>query len=150
MPTLHEYISLKLIDSGVSVFEPLNTSSDIDFAIRTGDGTYTEVIIREPVSQKDSSSFQMDRFRPRAHLFILCVTSNYECWLIPSIVFERFASGAPVEASWVLNLGTPNDIESLGERLSVYKDRWSLLSNYTKYKSTLSDPVALKVRIAMG
>ena len=150
MPTVHEYISSKLIESGVSVFKPLNSNSDIDFAIRTGDGTYTEVIIRESISENDALSFQMDRFRPRAHLFILCVTSNHECWLIPSIAFERFASGAPVEASWVLNLGTPNGNDSLVERLSVYKDRWSLLSNYTKYKSTLSDPVALKVRIAMG
>ncbi len=149
MSNERERIGSKLMDNGVSVFTPLGLNSDIDFAIRTGDGTYIEVIVRNH-KPENGHSFQMNRFRPRPHLFIICITSKEEHWIIPSTVFERFASGAPVEASWVLNLDASNPNNQLPERLSVYQERWSLLSNYTSFKSTLNDPVALKVRIAMG
>ena len=150
MSNSKEQVGSKLIDLGVSVFAPLNENVYIDFAIRTGDGTYIELLIRECLSENGRYSFQMDRFRPRSNLFIICITANDEHWIIPSTVFERFASGAPGEPSWVLDINPSNARDSLHERLSVYRDRWSLISKYTAYKSTLSDPIALKVRIAMG
>ena len=35
-------------------------------------------------------------------------------------------------------------------KLAVYKDRWALIAEYSKFHSTLSDPLALQVRLAMG
>ena len=137
-----------LVERRAAVFEPVGGSADVDLAIRTGDGQYVEVIIRDPVSGEEGRSFSMRRFRPRPHLFILCVALGPEAWLLPSVVFERFATGAPGEPEWILHLDAPDD-EPLSERLSVYRERWELIANYAEYRSTLSDPLALRVRIAM-
>ena len=143
-----EYVTGNLIERHAAVFEPVGGSADVDLAVRTGDGQYVEVIVREPVSAEDGRSFLMRRFRPRPHLFILCVAPGLEAWLLPSTVFERFATGAPGEPEWKLELDSPPE-EPLSDRLSVYRERWALIANYTEYRSTLSDPLALRVRIAM-
>lgn len=143
-----EYVIRNLMERQAAVFEPVGGSADVDLAVRTGDGQYVEVICREPLSAQESRSFMMRRFRPRQHLFILCIAPGPEAWLLPSIVFERFATGAPGEPEWVLRLDAPQD-EPLNERLSVYRERWALIANYTEYRSTLTDPLALRVRIAM-
>ena len=143
-----QHVVDNLVERHTAVFEPVGGVADVDLAVRTGDGQYVEVIIKEPVSAEQSRSFMMRRFRPRPHLFILCVAEGPEAWLLPSRVFERFATGAPGEPEWILHLGAPTD-EPLKDRLSVYRERWALIANYTEYRSTLSDPLALRVRIAM-
>ncbi|MDE2836639.1 MAG: hypothetical protein OXL97_03910 [Chloroflexota bacterium] len=143
-----QHVVDNLIERHAAVFEPVGGSADVDLAVRTGDGQYVEVIIREPVPAKEGRSFLMRRFRPRPHLFIMCVAPGFEAWLLPSTVFERFATGAPGEPEWVLQLDAPSD-EPLSDRLSVYRERWALIANYSEYRSTLSDPLALRVRIAM-
>ena len=40
--------------------------------------------------------------------------------------------------------------EPLGDRLDVYRDRWMLITEYSKYRSTLSDPISLQMLISMG
>ena len=143
-----QYVVDNLVERHTAVFEPVGGSADVDLAVRTGDGQYVEVIVKEPVSPEQSRSFMMRRFRPRPQLFIVCVTEGPEAWLLPSGVFERFATGTPGEPEWVLHLDDPAD-EPLSDRLSVYRERWALMANYTEYRSTLSDPLALRVRIAM-
>ena len=143
-----QHVVDNLVERHAAVFEPVGGSADVDLAVRTGDGQYVEVIIKESVPAGQSRSFMMRRFRPRPHLFILCVAEGPEAWLLPSSVFERFATGAPGEPEWVLHLDDPTD-EPLSDRLSVYRERWALIANYTEYRSTLSDPLALRVRIAM-
>ena len=69
--------------------------------------------------------------------------------MFPSGIFERFASGAPLAESRALDLDTTED-EPLRERLSVYRERWALIADYARYRSTLSDPVALRMMIAMS
>ncbi len=91
----------------------------------------------------------MRRFRPRPHLFILCVTADGEAWPLPSPVFERFAAGVPGEPEWTLDLDAPAG-EPLSDRLAVYRERWVLIADYNAYRSTLADPLALQVRLAMG
>ena len=143
-----QYVVDNLVERHAAVFEPVGGSADVDLAVRTGDGQYVEVVVREPVSPEEGRSFLMRRFRPRPHLFILCVGPGPEAWLMPSAVFERFATGAPGEPEWMLELDAPSD-EPLSDRLSVYRERWVLIANYSEYRSTLSDPLALRVRIAM-
>lgn len=143
-----QYVIDNLVQQHAAVFEPVSGSADVDLAVRTGDGQYVEVIVREPVSPEQPRSFMMRRFRPRQHLFILCVGEGPEAWLLPSGVFERFATGAPGEPEWVLQLDEPAD-EPLSDRLSVYRERWALIAKYSEYRSTLGDPLALRVRIAM-
>lgn len=146
--SVRQHVVDNLVERHAAVFEPVGGAADVDLAVRTGDGQYVEVIIREPVSEEMGRSFLMRRFRPRPHLFILCVAPGPEAWLLPSTVFERFATGAPGEPEWVLQLDAKED-EPLNERLSVYRERWPLIANYSEYRSTLSDPLALRVRIAM-
>ena len=143
-----KYVADELIQWHTALFEPVHGASDVDFAVRTGDGRYVEIIVREPSSPDKPRSFVMKRFRPRSHLFIIAVAHGPEAWVLPSIVFERFAAGAPGEKKWNLNLDTPPD-EPLSERLSVYRERWAIIAHYAEYRSTLSDPLALQVRIAM-
>ncbi|MCY4581625.1 MAG: hypothetical protein OXE50_02315 [Chloroflexi bacterium] len=143
-----QYVVNSLVERHAAVFEPVGGSTDIDLAVRTGDGQYVEVIVRESMAAEEPRSFTMRRFRPRPHLFILCIAPGPEAWLVPSTVFERFATGAPGEPEWALQFDAPQD-EPLSERLSVYRERWALIANYGEYRSTLNDPLALRVRIAM-
>ncbi len=144
-----QYVIAKLVERGVAVFEPVGGRADVDLAVRTGDGQYVEVVIREPSATDKPRSFVMRRFRPRPHLFIIGITEGPEAWLIPSTAFERFAAGAPGEPEWLLDLDDSAG-EPLSDRLAVYRERWALIADYSKFRSTLGDPLALQVRIAMG
>ena len=65
-----QHVVDNLVERHAAVFEPVGGSADVDLAVRTGDGQYVEVIIKEPVSEEEKRSFLMRRFRPRPHLFI--------------------------------------------------------------------------------
>jgi hypothetical protein len=64
--------------------------------------------------------------------------------LLPSGVFERFSDAGK------LDLDEDDGGEPLSERLIVYRDRWQLITDFKKYRSTLTDPVALRMMIAFG
>ena len=85
-------------------------------------------------------------------MFFVCVVSQdgapSEAWVLPTSIFERFAGGAPMADSRVLDLDS-SDGEPLRERLSVYRERWALIADYAKYRSTLSDPISLRMMISM-
>ncbi len=137
---------------GAAVFEPIAGKTDVDLAVRTGDGQYVEVVIRQAAAPDKPRAFRMRRFRPRPNLFIVGVVDapeGPEAWLLPSNVFERFAQGAPAGPEWLLNLDDSAG-EPLSDRLAIYRERWALIADYSKFRSTLGDPVALQVRIAMG
>jgi hypothetical protein len=142
------YVVNKLVEHHAAVFEPIGDAG-VDLAVRTGDGQFVEIIIRESSSPDRDRSFVMKRFRPRQHVFIVGVAAGPQAWLIPGHVFERFASGAPGEPEWDLDLDDSAG-EPLSQRLGVYKERWALIAEYSKFRSTLGDPMALQVRIAMG
>ncbi len=151
-PNPKQLVIEKLAGLGAAVFEPVGGKAGVDLAVRAGDGQFVEAIIRQAVSAERPRAFLMRRFRPRPHLFIVGVVDaadGPEAWLLPSNVFERFAQGAPGEPEWVLDLDDDAG-EPLSERLAVYRERWALVAEYSKFRSTLGDPVALQVRIAMG
>lgn len=151
-PASRQFLIEKLTGLGAAVFEPVGGGADVDIAVRAGDGQYVEVLIREAVSPAKPRAFLMRRFRPRPHLFIVGVVQTPdgpEAWLLPSGVFERFAAGAPGEPEWLLDLDDAAG-EPLSERLAVYRERWALIADYSKFRSTLGDPLSLQVRIAMG
>lgn len=83
--------------------------------------------------------------RPRPSLFILGVVSTNpaEAWVLPSGAFDRFADGG------VLALDEPPD-EPLRERLAVYRNRWSLITNFDQFRTTLNDPIALRMLLSLG
>ena len=45
-----KYVADELIQWHTALFEPVHGASDVDFAVRTGDGQYVEIIVREPSS----------------------------------------------------------------------------------------------------
>jgi hypothetical protein len=69
---------------------------------------------------------------------------------VPSHIFERFANGPPGAPSRTLDLDQDDLDETLGDRLDVYRDRWMLITEFLKYRSTLSDPISLQMRISRG
>ncbi|MCI0816162.1 MAG: hypothetical protein J4N29_03845, partial [Chloroflexi bacterium] len=97
-------------------------------------------------------TFEVPRLRDRPNLFIVGVVwdggAPSESWVLPAHVFDRFADGAP-NGPRTLDLDA-DEAEPLGERLAVYKDRWALIAEFSKFHSTLSDPLALQVPLAMG
>ena len=148
------FVSNELLKRGAAVFAPVVDSVGVDLAVRGDDGQYVEVQVKSAggAGGKDPRWFQMGRFRPRPHLFIVGVTFEgdepSETWVLPSGVFDRFATGFG-KATRDLNLDGPKD-EPLRERLAVYKDRWALITEFSKYRATAADPVSLKVRLALG
>ena len=132
------------------LFRPIGTPTEVDLAVRGWDGQYVEVQVRS--AEPGSRTFGMARLRDRPHLFIVGVVWDgeepSESWVLPAHVYDRFASGAG-NAPRSLDLDAPAD-EPLRERLAVYKDRWGLIAEFSKFRSTLSDPVALQVRLALG
>ena len=138
-----------LVEHGGAVFEPAGGPTIVDFVVRGHEGQYVEVLARWPEAGTPRL-FRMKRFRPRPHLFIVGVTwKEDEFWVLPSGVFERFAAGAPAGEQWDLDLDM-NDGEPMDERLAVYRNRWKLITEFSKFRSTLSDPTALQVRLALG
>jgi hypothetical protein len=141
-----EHVADELKSAGASLYVPLVGSNEVDFAIRGDDGQYIEVRVLEATGAR---AFAMGRFRPKPYAFFACVSEG-EDWVIPSNVFERFASGAPGATTQTLDLDASDMGETLGERLAVYRDRWALITHFRKYRSTLSDPVSLQMLLSMS
>ncbi len=136
-----------LKEAGASLFTPLVGADDVDLAVRGADGQYVELRILEP--KGGLRKFTVGRFRPKPYVFFLCVTTE-ETWVIPSNVFERFSQGVPNGPSHTLDFDQDDLGEPIGERLRIYRDRWKLIAEFRKYRSTMSDPVALQMMLAMG
>ena len=143
-----QHVTEALKQHGASLFVPLVGANDVDLAVRGQDGQYVEVLILQP--DDGPRRFAMGRFRPKAHVFFVCVESTEAAWIMPSGIFERFADGAQGADRRVLDLDKDDMGESLGDRLRIYRDRWALIAEYSKYRSTLSDPVSLQMIINMG
>jgi hypothetical protein len=143
-----QHVADKLKEAGASLFVPLVGADDVHLAVRGEEGQYVEVRVLEP--DAGGRAFTMGRFRPKPYVFFVCVTSEPEAWLFPSNIFERFASGAPLDPSRTLDLDAPDMGETLADRLRIYRERWALLKDYRKYRSTLSDPVSLQMMLSMG
>ena len=140
--TAREYVIESLSGADTQLFAPLRRGG-IDLAVRVGAGEYAELLVAEAVSP---NAFRADVRRQRPNLFVIGVLGfgeSAEAWVVPSGAFERFADGD------VLHLDAPSD-EPLRERLAVYRNRWALITDYSKYRSTLTDPVALQVQLALG
>lgn len=140
--TAREFVIESLSGGDTQLFAPLRRGG-IDLAVRVGAGEYAELLVAEAVSP---SSFRADVRRQRPNLFVIGVLGSGEspeAWVVPSGAFERFADAD------VLQLDAPSD-EPLRERLAVYRNRWALITDYAKYRSTLTDPVALQVQLALG
>ena len=145
--SVQQHVVDELKANGASLFTPLVGANDIDFAVRGGDGQYVELRVLEPVA--GGRVFAMGSFRPKPYVFFICVESQ-ATWVMPSHIFERFATGSPGAPSRVLDLDQDDLGETLGDRLDVYRDRWMLITEYSKYRSTLSDPISLQMLISMG
>ena len=153
------FVVEQLAKLDLMLFRPIGTSMEVDLAVRGGDGRYVEVRVRSAAD--GTRTFEVPRLRDRPNLFVVCVVwdggepptpgepaTPSECWVLPAHIFDRFADGAG-NAPRTLDLDADED-EPLRERLAVYKDRWSLITDFSKFRSTLGDPLALQVRLAMG
>ena len=137
------YVVDALTERDASLFAPIGRVPGVDLAARVGDGSYVELRIAESAAP---GVFRAEVRRPKPSLFVLGVEETeegVEAWVLPSGAFERFAFGN------VLELDEPSD-EPLRERLAVYRNRWSLIADYAKYRTTLNDPVALRVQLSLG
>ena len=146
------FVRDELLQRGASLFQPLANPAAVDLAVRVERGQYVEVQVLSAGGEAPRR-FRVERLRPHLSLFIVCVAFDGDtpsgAWVLPSATFDRFADGLSRGASRELDLDAPDD-EPLSERLSVYQDRWPLITEYSKYRSVLADPTALQVRLALG
>ena len=144
------FVVEQLAKLDLMLFRPIGTSMEVDLAVRGGDGRYVEVRVRSAAD--GTRTFELARLRDRPNLFIVGVVWDgeepSESWVLPAHVFDRFSDGAG-NGPRSLDLDA-DEAEPLAERLAVYKDRWALIAEFSKFHSTLSDPLALRVRLAMG
>ncbi|MEX2599168.1 MAG: hypothetical protein WD533_05875 [Dehalococcoidia bacterium] len=142
----------QLAKQQAAVFQPVGRNTGIDLAVRARDGQYVELVCLQGTPEAPRA-FKVRRFRRRPNLIMACIVvandgALEETWLIPSGVFERFGSLEP-DGGCVLDLDSDTQ-DPVHERLAVYRERWALITDFTRYRSTLEDPLALQVRIAMG
>ena len=137
-----QYIIDQLTSHKVVLFSPLSHKSEEVLLARVGDGQYIELVLAE---QSESRSFKFSIKRSKPHLFVVALESTNEdaAWILPSAVFERFS------ANGILNFES-SFLDPLETKLAVYKNRWSLISQFNKFRSTLHDPTALQVQLALG
>ncbi len=131
----------ELTSLGAELFAPLAESS-ADLVARVNQGHFVELrLARMPTPNALEARVR----RPRPSLFVLGVVSTdpAEAWVLPSGAFDRFSDGG------VLALDEPAD-EPMRERLAIYRNRWSLIADFDKFRATLNDPVALQVLLAWG
>ena len=144
------FVVEQLAQRDTMLFRPIGTSTEVDLAVRGRDGHYVEVQVRS--AAEGTRAFALTRLRDRPNLFVVGLVwdgdAPSESWVLPAHVFDRFAAGAG-NAPRSLDLDG-DETEPLAERLAVYKDRWALIAEFSKFHSTASDPLALQVRLAMG
>ena len=140
--TAWHYVVGELTAQRVTLYAPLAQSGGTDLLARVGDGQYAELRIAETPAP---GTFKAQVRRPRPSLFVVGVVpgDETEAWVLPSGAFDRFSTGG------VLALNEPAD-EPLRERLAVYRNRWTLIANFAKYRSTLNDPVSLQMQLTLG
>lgn len=147
--TAKRYVVDALVEAGAAVFAPIGGRANVDLAVR-GNGGFVEVDVKPGTG--DGRQFVMGRFRPRPQLFIVGVVFDgatpSEAWLLPSGIFERFSDR--VGDGFALDLDADDGGEPLSERLTVYRNRWKLITEFAEFRSTLTDPVALQIRLALG
>lgn len=143
------FVVQSVSELGVSLFIPATERSGLDLVVRETDGAFVEVDIK--AASDSNPVFSMGHFRPRPSLFVVGIlfknNAPVESWVLPSGIFDRFASHGNAV---VLDMQADDGGETLSDRLAIYRDKWQLISEYSKYRSTLSDPIALQVRMALG
>ena len=150
-----QYVIDNLLKLGAMVYVPVLDAEGVDMVVRSGTSEFVEVQVKSAggAGGKDPRWFQVTRLRPRDSLYIVGVSFEgddpAEAWILPSRAFDRFATGAPTPTR-DLNLDTSRDGEPLREWLKVYRERWGLINEYSKYKSIAADPKSLQVRLALG
>ena len=132
-----------LTQRSANLFAPIGRVPGVDLAARIGDGSYVELRIAESAAP---GAFRAELRHPKPSLFVLGLKetdAGVEAWVLPSGAFERVADGN------VLELDQPSG-EPLRERLAVYRNRWGLIADFAKHRTTLNDPVALRVQLSLG
>ena len=131
----------ELTSLGAELFAPL-TESAAGLVARVNEGHFVELRLAHVSAP---GTLQARIRRPRPSLFVLGVVSTdpAEAWVLPSGAFDRFADGG------VLALDEPAD-EPLRERLAIYRNLWSLIADFDKFRATLNDPTALRMLLSLG
>jgi hypothetical protein len=137
-----QFVVDALMEHGATVFTPVAKAPGIDFLVRTSDRKYVEL----RVASSDARSFQAGNFKPHSAFYILGVVqqpgAGPEAWVLPSPVVERY--GERSSNGYMLDVDGP-----LGEQLDTYRERWTLITEFSKYEQVARDPSSLKVRLAL-
>lgn len=142
MAAAQQFVVDALVERGSTVFKPVAKSPGIDFLVRTNDRKYVEL----RVAPSDGRSFQAGNFKPHSAFYILGVVQQAdaapEAWVLPSPVVERY--GERSNNGYALDLDGP-----LKEQLDTYRERWKLITEFSKYEQVARDPSALQIRLAL-
>lgn len=130
----------------VQLHIPIGANTYSNLVAKTKDGRYLELQIL--VGDEDTRSFEIQNLRPQSSKILIYVDrsgpESPSYWILPFLVIDRFATGHLSMGAGVLDLDATES-----EILTVYRNRWDLISRFKQFESVLKDPTALKVRIAL-
>ena len=151
------YVFNELLKRGGAVYTPL-VDEGVDAVVRTASGHTVDLQIKSSggAGGKYPRWFQIPSVDPRPNFFIISVEAQDgepgNVWILPSIVFDAYASRPPK--------GTPRDLDldsgsrkyglPLRDLLCGFRNRWALIIEFDKYEPLLSTPKALEDILAMS
>lgn len=121
----------ELLQRGIVPYVPLVDLEGIDAIIRLDGGCYREIQIKKLEKQKDVRWFQVRNLRASEHLFILCVERDNTVWVLPSLIFEKYATKSRTSSGMIYDLNLEGRFQRHGrprkDLLARYRNNWNLL-----------------------
>ncbi|MCK4388389.1 MAG: hypothetical protein KAW00_06405 [Dehalococcoidia bacterium] len=128
----------RLIEGGAMPFLPIADIRGVDAVVRKKDGTYVEIQVKATWPPQQAGYFNVTNLIPRNNLFIVCLIMGREtpeAWILPSVIFVNHATMRKVGNKTVyllsLGLGETRLEQSRREKLTQYRENWSLLTGDT-------------------
>lgn len=150
------YVFSELLKCGAVSYLPL-VDDGIDAIVRTSEGAAIEIQVKSAGSDGGKSRrwFQIDHIDPRANFMIVGVEfdkGNPLCaWVFPSAIFDKYANTPPK--------GSPRDLDldsgirkygmPLKDLLCGFRNRWELISEFSKFETLIDSPENLEDLLTM-
>ena len=132
------YVFRRLIERGAMPFLPIADVGGVDAVVRKKDGTYVEIQVKATWPPEQAGYFNVKSLIPRKNLFIVCLIMGGEipeAWILPSAIFVNHATMRKMDNKTVyllsLGLGETKLEQSRREKLTEYRENWSLLTGDT-------------------
>ena len=150
------YVFGELLKRQALPFVPL-VNEGINALVQTSAGSVIELQVKSAGSAggKDPRWFQVGPVVPRKGFFIIGVEFSdgepLAAWILPSVIFDRYASRPPKGSPRDLDLdtGTRKYGLPLRDLLCGFRNRWELITRYEEYEALIGSAEDLEDLLTM-